>query len=130
MTNTFFDLNILRLYVKSLVVYEDVSTRNTRKIMKDSSFRRVLVRDGIRRTNDCGTIDTKHIIEVLQKQIKFCRKYDIMFRPERQNALPKAVSPSMAKEYVGTIDKAVRREVMGSRGSGNLRIANIDGNAE
>lgn len=94
--------------------------------MKDDRFGGVLVSGGIVKKDSCGTLCVRDVTMLLWKRVKFCIKGDIMFGTGRGNALWRSASKTMTTVYIHTCSKKVKKEVDGSRGCGNLEIANID----
>lgn len=79
--------------------------------MEDDGFRRVLARGGIAKKVACGTPYVKNMTELRRKKVGFCRKDDIMLRPERRNALSRAASQTMTTEYIPTFYEEMKKEV-------------------
>lgn len=118
--DTSFDLNMLSQYIESVADCNDVTTKNTRKLMKDEGFRRDLVRGGIRKKDGCGILNVKDVNELLSKQVEISGKADITFHPGRENAFSRAASPSTITDFVGSCYEKVKKKVMRSRGSCDL----------
>lgn len=53
--------------------------------MKDNGYCRVLLRDGIGKMNSSDILFVKDVTVVLQKEVSFCGKDDLKFRPGREN---------------------------------------------
>lgn len=56
LANSFFNFNIVRLYIKKIADYKHVNNRNTTEFMKCDRFCRVLVSVRNGKKNACGTI--------------------------------------------------------------------------
>lgn len=54
------------MWIESLANCKGVITRNTTKLMKDNEFRRVPVRDFIRKKLGCGTLYVNDVVDVLR----------------------------------------------------------------
>lgn len=130
LTNTSFDLNSFRKYIKILADCREVAKRNKREPIKDDGLRRVLVRSEIGKTDGSVTLHVKDVTERLQKNVEMCWKDDIILRPEGRNASLRITLPNMTTEYIRTCYELVKKEAMRSCHRGSVWIENSDGNAK
>lgn len=80
-----FDTNIFKAYTISLAICKEVSSRRTRKAMKDDEFRKFLKRgSSTAKYNQC-TLLKKDMTEVPQELVEFCKGKKIMRYPERRD---------------------------------------------
>lgn len=103
---------------------KDVSTRNTRELLKNDGFCRVLLRGGAGTKNCCGTLCVKNVTRMLREQAEFCGKDDITFQPGRESALARAAFPTMITNHIRTC-YGVKKKVMGFCCSSDVRTENI-----
>lgn len=65
--------------------------------------------------------------DVLRRQVGLFGRDGIIFCPNRESALLRAASSTMTNEYIWKCYKEVEKEVIGSWGSGNVRVEKFDG---
>lgn len=78
----------------------------------------------------CGQLYVRDVTGVSKKQVEFCGRYNITFCPERRNALSRSTSPSMSTEHIQAYYKETKKELMGFRDNGNVRVENSDGKVQ
>lgn len=71
LTDTSFEMNVFKKYLKSIVACNNVTTRNMSDFMEDGGLYRALVRGDNATKNGCGTLYAKDVTEVDRKKIAF-----------------------------------------------------------
>lgn len=100
LTDTWSGLNILRQYIKSVADCQDVTTKNTRELMKDDGICGIKLKSSNRKKDGCGTVHRDNLIGVLQKQIDIRGKVYTVFRPGSGNVFSSYALPSVSTEYI------------------------------
>lgn len=72
--------------VERLTDRKSVAARTTMELMKHDGFRTVVMRENVKRKDSRVTLYVKCETELLQNQVKICRKDNITFRPALENA--------------------------------------------
>lgn len=67
LTETCFDLNIIKLYIKFFAHCKDSTFKNTREFKKNDCFLRVKVTN--KEKDPCGTLHAKDVTDVFQKGV-------------------------------------------------------------
>lgn len=108
LTNTSFEMNIVRRYIKSLAERRVVTSRYARELMNADWFCRVLVRDGVEKKAGCSILYMKDRTEKLPKKVELYAKDDTRFCTESRNALTKAAFSSLTAVLIWTCYEEMR----------------------
>lgn len=80
--------------------------------MKNDEFERPLVKFGGARKNGSGTLYVKNDCDLLRKQVKWLRREDDIFHPERAEHMSEVISPSMTTSFFHKCYEELRKLVM------------------
>lgn len=74
LSDTFFEMIILKQFIKIYADYKDVTTKTTGEVMLDNGSSRVLGRDGNSKKDGGDTLYMRNMTDVPQKQVVFYDK--------------------------------------------------------
>lgn len=129
-TNTSFKMIILRIYIKSLGNCKVVITRSIRKRISPIDFVESWCEPAMQRSTAAVHYTGRAGLSCFKSGLNFSGNDEITFHPERGIAISRAAFPSMATECLQTCYREEKKEVIGSRDSGNVWLEKSDRNAE
>lgn len=100
LADTFSEMNIFKPHAKSIADCKDMRSRNTKEIVKDDVLCRVMMSGSNVKKDGPGTLYVNDLTEELRKQAECCGRDEIILRPERGNALLRAVIPCMTMKLI------------------------------
>lgn len=118
LADTSLEISVFKKYIKGLPDCNDFSSRMTTMRIKDNGLHRVLVRGYSAKKDWYCTLYCKDVTEMLSKQIEFCGKQDITFRPDKKSKLSRVISSTITTEEILTCHDEIRKKAMRSQNIG------------
>lgn len=110
--NLTMDVHIFGGTVKNLKDCEVLPCKGTKECIKGVSFRTVLMTDGRGNNDGHGTLYMKRFYELLQGQVKLCRREDIMLHLDRKERIFKVILQSITTVFFNRCYEEVSKKVM------------------